>query len=226
MIQAGGDSEAARASVEELCRRYWRPLHAYFVRCERQHPENAADLTQGFFAHFLERQVYRAADPAKGRFRSFVLVAAKHFLAHEREKAGAAKRGGGVTWIPWEELPEGEDVTARGGGGVPPEAAYDVVWAQELIGRAGRALELDFVRRGRGREFQACKRFLVSEPGPGEYAAVADALALTPGAVAVAVHRLRQRYAALVREEVAQTVGRIGDVEGELRYLAEVLNTA
>ncbi len=226
VLRAGGDAdaEAVRASIESLCRDYWRPVHAFFLRSAPGHAESADDLTQGFFEHFLERRVYRAADPAKGRFRAFLLTAAKHYLGHQREKAGAAKRGGGAAWIPWEELEDGDEPRAAAGAGVGEDAGFDAVWARQVISRAGRRLEDEVRQRGREGEFGILKPFLVAEPGPGDYATAGERLGIEAGAVAVGVHRLRRRYAVLVREEVARTVGGAGDVEDELRYLVEILS--
>ena len=224
VVVAAGDvsSPQGRAALERLCRAYWQPLHAYLLR-QGHTAHDAQDLTQEFFAHFLEKSYFRVADRARGRFRSFLLTALKHFVAHEWEKARAVKRGGRHSFISWEEQPEEMRASLASGADLPPERFYDQQWALTLLEQALARLRQESAANGKEQQFERLKTFLSNEPGEGAYAAAAAELGVSPGAVAVGVHRLRQRYGELVREEVANTVARREQIEDELRYLIELI---
>ena len=224
VVVAAGDvsSPHGQAALENLCRSYWQPLYAYLLRQGRT-PHDAQDLTQEFFAHFLEKSYFRVADRARGRFRSFLLTALKHFVAHEWEKARAVKRGGRQSFISWEEQPEETRPSLASGADLSPERFYDQQWALTLLEQALDRLGQESAANRKEQQFERLKAFLSNEPGEGAYAAVAAELGTSPGSVAVAVHRLRQRYGELVREEVANTVAKPEQVEDELRYLIELI---
>ncbi len=210
-------------ALETLCRLYWYPLYAY-VRRRGYGPEEAQDLTQGFFAQILQRNDVAQADRNKGRFRSFLLGAMNHFLAYEWRKAHAAKRGGGRTFIALDDPAVEERYRRESSSDVTPERAYERRWAVTLFDRALTRLQTEWNSAGKGAQFDALKRFLSDEAGEGEYAEVAKGLQMTPGAVAVAVHRLRQSYRETVRDEVAQTVSGPEELEDELRHLLDVMS--
>jgi DNA-directed RNA polymerase specialized sigma24 family protein len=222
-MAAGEDSPAKAAALEQLCRGYWYPLYAYVRRLG--HPaHDAQDLTQAFFAELFIKNYFRAADRERGRFRSFLLTSLRHFLAHEWEKGQAAKRGGGVAPLSWDQQTAEERYGHEpAAAATPPERVYDRSWALRLFEQGLERLRQECIEQGKCFQFEQLKSYLMQEPGPGAYAAVSANLGLSPNAVAVAVHRLRQRYAALVRESVAQTVAQSGQVEEELDYLISLI---
>jgi RNA polymerase sigma-70 factor (ECF subfamily) len=223
VLMAGrGPAPGADAALERLCRTYWYPLYAY-VRRRGNGPEDAQDLTQEFFARLLERNYLGEVGPEKGKFRSFLLAALNHFLANEYDRARALKRGGGKAPISLDaETAEGlfllEPAT-----NLTPEKIFEKRWATTLLDQAFRRLRDDYTRTGKEEMFSELKAFLTEGAASGDYAPVAARLRIPPGAVAVAVHRLRQRYRELVRAEVADTVASPGEMEAEMRHLFAVL---
>jgi RNA polymerase sigma factor (sigma-70 family) len=217
------DSPAAAAALEQLCRTYWGALYAY-VRREGHPPADAADLTQAFFARFLEKQFLADVDRRKGKFRSFLLKTLNHFLVDEWRHAHAQKRAGGHAVISidadeWETRHGHELASDR-----TPEVIFERRWALTLFEQAFARLREESVQAGNDRQFQLLKDFLSNPTSDGAYEGVAAKLGLSSGAIAVQVHRLRRRYGELVREEVAHTVSHPGEVEDELRHLLEVLS--
>ncbi len=212
-----------RAALEELCRGYWTPLYA-FARRSGHPPEDARDLTQGFFARLLEKRDMSAADPQRGRFRSFLLATFKHFLTHERDRAGALKRGGGIELLPLDPGAEEAGFLLYPTDLRTPEHAFERRWASALLEKVFCRLREEFVASGRGALFDDFKGFLVGEPPEGSYAAVAARLEMTEGAAKMIVTRMRARYRYLLRGEIAQTVTTPAEVEEELRHLRALLS--
>lgn len=228
-IRAAGaeDPIAAREAREQLCRAYWYPLYAY-LRRRGETADDAADLVQGFFAGFLARGDLARVDEAGGRFRSYLLVALRHHASHERERAGALKRGGGVRHVP---------LGPGGGAGLfdagdaesrylrepstdeTPERLYERRFATALLATALAGLRAEEHERGRGELFARLEPFLQGDPPEGGYATLAEELGQSAGALKVAAHRLRQRWRRRLVEEVAAVVERPQDVEQELREL-------
>lgn len=220
MLAAGADgsSREAHDALAQLCETYWYPLYA-FLRSHGHAAEDAQDLTQAFFARVLERRALTHADPARGRFRAFLLASLKNFVANERDRDRAKKRGGGTSVVPLEiETAEGrfqlEPVTHE-----TPERVFDRRWALILLDHAVRQLQAEMTRAGRDGQFDHLKEFLVGEDPRATYAATASALGMSEGAVRVAVHRLRRRFGALVRHQIAQTVSSSAEIDDELRHL-------
>jgi RNA polymerase sigma-70 factor (ECF subfamily) len=223
VMAAGADSPASAAALEQLCRTYWYPLYAY-VRRLGYPAHDAQDLTQAFFAELFRKNYFRAADRERGKFRSFLLTALRHFLSHEWEKGQAAKRGGGVAPLSLDEQTAEDKYRHEPASATfTPERVYDRTWALKLFEESLARLRQESFDQGKKSQFEQIKNFLTQEPGPGDYATAATRLGLSPNAVAVAVHRLRQRYAALVRESVAQTVAQASQVEEELAYLISLV---
>jgi len=224
LVAAAGaaDSPAARQALATLCETYWYPLYAYLRR--RGHTaEDAQDLTQAFFAALLEKGYLRAADPERGRFRSFLLTALKRFAAKERDRARAQKRGGGAALISL-DLQAGERRYAlEPTDDWAPERAYERRWALALLERVMARLRQQYARAGRERLFDCLKVFLAGESGAPSHQQAAAELGITEGAVKVAVHRLRRRYRAVLRSEVAQTVADPAEVDDELALLLTAL---
>jgi len=224
VVLAASDSAlpGSREALERLCRAYWPPVYAYARRAGHS-PEDARDLTQGFFAQLIETDSLVRADPERGRFRSFLLGAFKHFLAHERDHVQALKRGGGVHWV---SMDPGTDGSQSAGAPVDlrtPDRAYDERWAAALLERVLGRLRQEFAESGRGGLFDVFKGFLVGQPVEGGYTGAASRLAMTEGAAKMTVTRLRDRYRRLLRAEVAQTLVNADDVDDELRQLLAIL---
>ena len=211
----------ARQALEELCRAYWYPLYA-FVRQRGHSADDAQDLTQAFFARIIETGGFASADPTRGRFRSYLLGALKHFLANEWHKARTQKRGGHVNVVEWDAL----DPEARyASGGEPaddPDHLFDREWALETVAGALQTLRDEMAKAGRSDLFDALKGSLTGE-GEAPRDEIAARLGMSAGAVKVAVHRLRRRYRELLRDAVAETVSNETDLDDEMRYLVAVL---
>jgi DNA-directed RNA polymerase specialized sigma24 family protein len=223
VLSAGrGDAAAARAALEKLCGAYWRPLFVFARRLGHGEPD-AQDLTQAFFEQFLEKGYIRAADPHRGRFRTFLLTSFRHFLRGEWVKSRAAKRGGGATFVSWEELSAAEQVQVEPLDDRAVEAAYTEQWALKLFDGALARLREEFAAAGKAQQFDSLKPFLSQLGSSADYSRVAERCGTSEGAVAVAVRRLRVRYGELLRAEIADTVVSAEDVEGELQLLKRAL---
>ncbi len=218
----GGDTPAAQAALEQLCRSYWAPLYAYLRRLGHQ-PEDAQDLTQAFFAHLLAGHVLTRADSQRGRFRSFLLASLKHFVAHEWERARAWKRGGHVRLVPLEV----NTAETRCGPAIvstdTPDNAFDRQWALAMLEVVLGRLRKEYSDSGREALFEGLKQTLAGERPELPYRDLGERLGLSEGAVKAAAHRLRQRYRELLREEIANTVSGPQEVEEELRQLSAAL---
>jgi RNA polymerase sigma-70 factor (ECF subfamily) len=222
LVQAarGKDEGAARAALEALCRAYWYPLYAFARRTGVAHAE-AEDAVQGFFAQLLATRGLAAVAREKGRFRSFLLAALQHHLANERDRARAAKRGGGAVRLAVDLEGAEERFAREPGRGRAPEQEFERAWALEVLRAAGLALEREYAESGRAPLFSALKGELAGEPAP--HAEVAARLGLSPGAVKVAAHRLRERFGEHLRAVVAETVNGPAAVEAELAALLRAL---
>ncbi len=219
------DREAGRAreALEHLCDAYWRPLYAFARYCGYT-AEDAQDLTQAFLARVIETGGLGGVDPDRGRFRSYLLGAMKHFMANERNRARSRKRGGGRRFVDGDIAEMESRIVAHADDATTPieaDRAFDRDWARETTAAALRQLGAEWADRGRADQFEALRPALAGEePARSQ---LATGLGMTENAVAVAIHRLRQRYAALIREAVARTVADEADVEDEMRYLVGVL---
>ncbi len=210
----------SRKALEELCRAYWYPLYA-FVRYRGYSSDDAQDLTQSFFARIIETGGFASADPERGRFRSYLLGAMKHFLANDWHRARTRKSGGGVTIIELDALDPEARHALEPARAPDPDAGFDREWAQESTARAMEKLRAESAASGRGEQFETLKGSLTGEePARSETAA---RLGMTEGAVKVAVHRLRQRYRELLRAEIAQTVTDPSAIDDEMRHLVDAL---
>jgi DNA-directed RNA polymerase specialized sigma24 family protein len=217
--QRGTDTTKARSAMAALCKDYWYPLYA-FVRRRGHAPHDAQDLTQAFFTTLLEGSA-TMADPARGKFRSYLLGALKHFLANEWHRANAQKRGGGQVIVEWDGLDAEARYAMEPAGNADADALFDRRWALELLERAMASLRAEFESKGEGETFAALKGTLTgAEPSREELAA---RLGLSEGALKVAIHRLRQRYREVLRAAISETVDSSGEVEEEMRHLVRVL---
>ncbi len=211
----------AREALEELCRAYWYPLYA-FVRSRGYSAVDAQDLTQAFFARIIETGGFASADRERGRFRSYLLGAMKHFLANEWHRAQTQKRGGRVRFIEWDALDPEVRYAAAAEPSDNPEHLFDREWALQTISGALQTLRDEMAKAGKSEQFDALKGSLTGEDElPREQ--IAARLGMSEGAVKVAVHRLRQRYRNLLRATVAETVSNEEDLDEEMRYLIAAL---
>ena len=222
LVVAAGDPHRkdAQSALVSLCEKYWYPLYAYLRR--RGYPSHQAqDLTQEFFIRVLEGRYLDRADPAKGRFRSFILTSLKFFVADEEDRHRAHKRGGGM--VVALEFSSGEERYQREPAhDETPERIFERRWALSLIDRVVEKLREEFVHHGRPEHFERLKVFLLGQ-SDAPYATLAREMNTSEGALKVAIHRLRKRYRELFRQEIADTVADPAEVESELRYLAAVL---
>ena len=210
----------ARKALEELCRAYWYPLYA-FVRYRGYSSDDAQDLTQSFFARIIETGGFASANPDRGRFRSYLLGAMKHFLANEWHRARAQKRGGGLTVIELDALDPEARYALEPAQTPDPDAGFDREWARETTARAMEKLRAESEARGKGELFEALKGSLSGdEPARSETAA---RIGMTEGAVKVAVHRLRKRYRELLRAGIQETVIDPSEVDAEMHHLIAAL---
>jgi len=222
VLEAQGESAAAQGALEKLCRMYWRPIYS-FVRRQGIGPADAEDLTQGFFASLLEHRNLDAVRKEQGRLRSYLLGALKYFLADERRRGMAIKRGKGQRLIPLEELRADERVEMEPADPVTAELIYERRWASTVLERVLNLLKDEYRRAGNAALFDSLKELLPGEPDAPSQKDVAAQLGMTENAVRQAFYRFRQRYQSLLREEIAHTVATPGDIEDELRHLIAVV---
>ena len=215
---AGEDSGAARTALAELCELYWYPLYA-FVRRQGIDADAASDLTQGFFARFIELESLRAARQERGRFRSYLLAAVKHFIANERQRARAQKRGGGAKVLSFDPQDAETRYQREPAHDLTPEHVFERRWALLLIERTLDALADEMRSRGRSKEFARLRPFLVEEASDDSYRAAGADLDMSEGAVKVLIHRLRRRFRDHLRGAIAETVASADDVDDEIRHL-------
>jgi DNA-directed RNA polymerase specialized sigma24 family protein len=225
VVLAAGQSADAQASValEQLCRTYWRPLYL-FVRSSGYDEETAKDLTQAFFERLLGRDCVKAAVPARGRFRSFLLAAMKHFLANEWDRAKAVKRGGRCRFVPLETTVLEAELQRSPHRDLDPEQLFERRWATALLDRVQQELEAEQGAGGKAALFSALQVYLTGDKERPPYAAPASQLGLSVEAVRKAAERLRHRYGQLLRQAVAQTIDAPEEIDAELRHLRVVLS--
>jgi len=223
VLAARGESPDARAALSDLCEAYYQPVLA-FVRSWTRDDDRARDLTHDFFSRLLGGKGVAGVDPRRGRFRSFLLGAVKHFLADARDRELAARRGGQHEQVPLK--PE----TDTSPGSDPPdpqtprlEKEFDRQWALTILDRALKTLASEHAQAGKSRQFDLLKGWLTGDVEDQSQAGAAAHLGLNEGAVKVAIHRLRRRFRELVKREIAQTLDDTAKVADELRYLLSIL---
>ena len=223
VLTAGqGGSPASEQALERLCRGYWYPLYAY-TRRRGYDAHQAQDLVQEFFARFLARNYLHGLSAERGKFRSFLLASLNHFLANEWDRAKALKRGGGRNFISLDDEDAEERYGRDAATTLTPDRIFERRWALAVLEHALERLQEEFVGTGRQAQFERLKGFLEGEVARGDYDRAAAELKVSPGAVAMAVQRLRRRYRELVHDEIAQTVAAPGEIEEEMKHLIAVL---
>ncbi|MBL7219536.1 MAG: sigma-70 family RNA polymerase sigma factor [Phycisphaerae bacterium] len=224
VLAAGDDNQPdSKAALAELCEAYWYPLYSY-VRRRGHDADEAQDMAQEFFAVLLAKEHLRAADPNRGRFRSFLLASMNNFLANQRRRQLAQKRGGGQAPLSLDFESAETRFTHEPSHDLTPEKIYERRWAMALLDRALSMLRQEYAAGGKAALFDRLSVFLAGDRGPA-YCEIAAELDMTEGAVKVAIHRLRTRCREHLRCEVAQTVADPGDVADELRDLLAVVRS-
>ena len=220
VLAAREPSPEAADALEELCARYWSPLHAY-LRKQLNDPERAQDYTQAFFAQLLEKRYLDAVRPERGRFRSFLLASIKHFYLNQIESEHAIKRGGHAVMVPLDPLDHqwlrepSDDLT--------PERLFERRWAVTLLNRSLARVRAEHERAGKADLFELLLPHLTGGLAARPYSELAATAQMSEGAIRVAIHRLRTRVGSALRAEIATTVDGPAAVDDELRYLASVL---
>ena len=216
------ESSHYHQALESLCRTYWFPLYAY-LRRHGYDTHQAEDHTQAFLAGLLEKHGLRLAEPKRGKFRSFLLAALKHFLANERARAGAQKRGGGRKTLSLDCENAEAQYALEPRDELSPEKLFERSWAMTVLDRAMTRLCVEAAAANKQEQFDGLKIYLTATENAGAYREAATKLKMTEGAVKVAVHRLRRRYRELLRDEIAQTVASEDEINEEIRHLFAAL---
>ena len=223
VILAQGEHSRAHQALDHLCRKYWRPIYA-FARHRGLSPHDAEDVTQAYFRHLLKRGYIHEADPQRGRFRAFLIHDLKYFLSNQRARARALKRGGGVVIIPMDTA----FVEARLGPLDPARAEadewFDRQWALEVVRQAQSRVAQDYAALEKGKLFTVLQGGLVTPPDAAQYALWQEELGMSPGALKVALHRLRARFREAMQQLVRETVATEDDVKAEMDHLRRALS--
>ena len=225
VLRSRGDAVESRAALGELCEAYWTPVFR-FLRREGRDDDESRELTQEFFARLLAGGSLEKADPEKGRFRSYLLGALKHFLTDRRRSESREKRGGGAVI---ESIESAGTETSPGlqipdPAGAIPDSYFDREWALAVMDRALKAVQATFAESGKGKQFEILKPWLIGETDNLSQTAAAAELGMTTGAIKVAIHRLRKEFRDAIQAEIAQTVTDPAEIVEELRYLIRVLS--
>ncbi|MFZ2491926.1 MAG: sigma-70 family RNA polymerase sigma factor [Thermoanaerobaculia bacterium] len=217
---AGTPQTRSDAALEELCARYWHPVHA-FIR--RHHPDDAhaEDLTQSFFARLIEKNYVAQADRTRGRFRTFLLTAVRNFVLNEVERANTQKRGGRVAHVALDEGPDRRMQQAT----PTPEALFHRRWALTLLNEVVAQLRKDAIERDGERQLDLLLPFVTGDAARNDYAELASQTGTSAGALRVAVHRLRMQFRDRLRAAVAATLTDPADLDDEIRFLIEAVSS-
>ncbi len=215
------DGHSERA-LEQLCRAYWPPLYAY-VRRRVDSIDEAQDLTQAFFERVLEKDYLSDATPQRGRFRAFLITAFKHFLANEWDRQKALKRGGGLRRISLDFDSDGATARIEPRDHETPDQIYERQWTLTLLERVMRRLQREMERAGRGAEFSRLKSFIIGQSAESYAQAAAD-IGVSESAARMAASRMRKRYREILRDEIAQTVPSLDDVDDEIQHMFAILS--
>jgi RNA polymerase sigma-70 factor (ECF subfamily) len=223
VLRAGRANDSdARAALAFLCQRYWYPLYV-FLRRHGIGPERAEDVTQGFFARLIEKQILERAKPSRGRFRSFLLASLRNFLANESDRAAARKRGGGRPVLSLDIKAGEAKLRFEPSHEQTPEKIFNRAWAVQLLEWVVGRLRQEFADQGKAGEFDVLQAFLAGKHADAAYQRAAAELGRSLAAVRQAAHRLRKRYRELLRAEVAETVSGENEIDDEIRWLFAAL---
>lgn len=220
-VQVGSTSRAQKA-LATLCEAYWEPLYAY-CRRQRHGAEEARDLTQGYFTQLLEKDYLAEVHPSKGKLRSFLLASFKHFLANERDKVRALKRGGGSPQISLDTETAESRYRVEAIDHLTPDKVFERRWALTVLERVLDRLRQEAANAGKDKQFDRLKAFLTGEGPRLPYKKVGDELGMSEGAVKTAVHRLRRHFGQLLRDEITETLANPEEIDEEIRHLFSVV---
>lgn len=218
----GATSPDTMEALESLCRTYWYPLYAYSRR-QGNGPADSEDLTQHFFASFLERNSFAAATPERGRFRNYLLASFKNFLTNEIHRRLTAKRGGRFAFVSIDDSTLETHFQNEPADHMTPERQFDHAWAMTLLAKVAKDLKSEYDVAGKTDVFAVLQVYLTGSKGNLSYETIGAGLGLSESAVKMAVMRLRRRYGELLRREIAQTLNDQRGVEDELRHLLEAI---
>jgi RNA polymerase sigma-70 factor (ECF subfamily) len=227
LVSACGDSAdpaLRREALSALCRLYWPPVYQY-IRCRGNDAESARDLTQGFFARLLEKKFVRKADRERGRFRSFLLTCVKRYVADERDRVQARKRGGELNILPLEFETAESSIQHEPADPRTPETIFEKRWAVTVVKQAVSRLEQEMQRSGRQKLFRRLRPWLTGTDPASSYQMLAADLEMSEQALRVTIHRLRRRLGTLLREEVASTLSDPAQLDAEMHALYEALGS-
>jgi RNA polymerase sigma factor (sigma-70 family) len=224
MLAAQSESAAGKAALAELYQLYWSPLYA-FARYRRYSPQDAQDLTQGFFVHLIEQETLIRADPLKGKFRSFLLGSFQNFLSVDAQRARCLKRGGTNEFVSFNMMDAEDCLLAKPAETLLPEKLFDAQWAMTLLSRAMARLKEEYTERGNLSDFGTLKIFVDRDQSKTllSYEQAAKLLGVRVGAAKTLVHRFRKRYSAFVSQEIARTVSDPAEIDEEIHALCEAL---
>ena len=223
VLAAGGPlSHEQSQALEALCRTYWYPLYAY-IRRAGHGSEDAQDLTQSFLSQLLAKGGLSMADPQRGRFRTFLLTALKHYLVDEHRRATALKRGGGSVFQPLEADDGEERYQFEPVDLASPDVLYDRSWAKAVLAQALSRLREEYASSKHGPGFEALKDYVWGERSGLSCAELGREIGMSEEAAKKAVQRMRQRFAQLLREQIAETVNTPAELEDEIRHLSTLL---
>ena len=223
LLAAEIDSPDSSEALEALCRAYWFPLYA-FARRQGRSAHDAQDLTQDFFARLLEKDWLRSADRKMGRFRTFLLVIFKRFLANEWDKERALKRGGGKAPVPLDTTIAESRLAADPGANLPADREYERRWARALLDQSLANLRAEFEAKKQAEQFEALKGYLTVDRGDIPYEDLAAVLNLSAAGARSAVHRFRKRFREIFHQQIANTVSDPGEVDDEVRQVVAALS--
>lgn len=222
ILLSQGESAEARVALNQLCTSYYAPVQT-FIQCSLQRGESADDLTQEFFTRVLTGRAFANVDPDRGRFRSYLLGAVKHFLSDKRDRERAIKRGGGASPISLDAVADASGIDVADPNAPSPEAAFEKQWALTLLDRALDQLRTEMTEAAKAPQFEILKPWLTGNIAESQ-AAAAMSLGMNENAVKVAIHRLRRRFKDLVTLEIARTVTDPSDQSAELADLIKALS--
>jgi RNA polymerase sigma factor (sigma-70 family) len=223
ILAAASNPADAREALATLCETYWNPVYA-FIRRNGLDPDKAQDLTQEFFARLIEKNYLEDADSRRGRFRSFLLTSVKHFLANEWDRERALKRGGGRTPVSFDAAEAEQWYIPAAADEVTPETLFERRWAVSLLERVMSRLRAEYVAASKEKQFASMEIFLDQDSKEASYEEVAMRLEVSPGALRMSALRMRQRYRALLRAEIAETVAAPEEIDEEIKFLVSKLH--
>jgi len=221
---AGAPTTSSKEALAELCQKYWLPVYS-FIRRNGYDREKSQDLTQGFFALLIEKQYLLDTDRKRGKFRSFLLTAVKHFLVNEWDRENALKRGGGKVMISMDIATAEKRNKSTAMEAETPESLFERRWVYSLLEIVMTKLQAEFADAGKADEFKRLSPFLIEDSKTGRYKSLAEEMKTSEGALRMSVHRIRRRYLQILRTEIADTVAKPEDIDEELRYLYTILSS-